>query len=354
MNDHLRRGLFRRRGSSPYSEAGKSKRIDRKQMKIPLPFDSRDFILRVLSCFDSLLGGGRKKMKKVWTGLLIFPTVFFLMNTAHADLNKELVGYWNFDHCDAANSDGKDSKGKIYGDPTCVDGVFGKAFEFDGNNDYIEINDNPSFQVRTFSVCAWVFPAQLQGNKAILERGNQKSYYLILEDAKPVIGFYGGKASPVSLKARTNLQENRWNFVCGVYDGKELKIYINGEPDHSKPVKLKKKPVKASVPMRIGHDFRDRYFSGLLDEIRIYHRVLSKEEIRELYAAGNSESESYPIVENIGDSDRKKECQSATFNSETDILYIPDLEMDGKHYKVFMLKGEGDSNFKIIKKTPLD
>jgi hypothetical protein len=178
-----------------------------------------------------------------------------------------------------------------------------------------------------------------------------------LEDSKPAVGLYS-KRTPHTLTSKTTIQKESWTFVCGTYDGNELKIYINGQLDNSKLKQLKRKPKKADLSIWIGHrrrNKRDKHFTGLLDEIRLYNRALSESEVQKLYSLKDGDFRAYkPNIHTKPTEGDDEGCQQATFSSDTDMLYIPDLDMDGKHYKIFMLRGDDKSTFTIIKKIPVE
>uniref|UniRef100_UPI00260A2BB0 hypothetical protein n=1 Tax=Thermococcus sp. TaxID=35749 RepID=UPI00260A2BB0 len=72
------------------------------------------------------------------------------------NLNRGLVAYYSFDHCDARDDSGNGHDGTIYGSPECVDGVKGKALEFDGENDYIWIGRSEDLSPPHVTVTLWV------------------------------------------------------------------------------------------------------------------------------------------------------------------------------------------------------
>ncbi len=80
-----------------------------------------------------------------------------------------------------------------------------------------------------------------------------------------------------------SLQLNTWYHVAGTFDGNQLKIYINGNPAGTT---LFTGTIVPSIDynVKIGKladddQFETRYWSGLIDEVRIWHRALSQSEI---------------------------------------------------------------------------
>ena len=66
--------------------------------------------------------------------------IFAIVPVMKADLNDGLIGYWSFDSGTADDDSGNDHHGTVYG-ASVVDGKSGKAFNFDGDDDYIDFLD---------------------------------------------------------------------------------------------------------------------------------------------------------------------------------------------------------------------
>ena len=85
------------------------------------------------------------------------------------------------------------------------------------------------------------------------------------------------------------LNDNQWHHMAGSYDGSELRCYIDGTG--SSPVKKSRPLKKSSWDLCVGNSVVDYgtgefiAFEGLIDEVRIYNRALSADEIRDLAAA---------------------------------------------------------------------
>ncbi len=73
-----------------------------------------------------------------------------------------------------------------------------------------------------------------------------------------------------------------WHHIVGTYDGTIMKIYADGELVDSYTVSgsIISKP---SFPVILGTSQNIYYFNGLIDEVRIYNRALSAEEIKRHY-----------------------------------------------------------------------
>jgi hypothetical protein len=77
------------------------------------------------------------------------------------------------------------------------------------------------------------------------------------------------------------IPKNEWHYWVGTYDGNTMKLYIDGSQVASASVS--KTITTSADPLRIGH-YENEWFTGLLDEVRIYSRALSSTEIANAYS----------------------------------------------------------------------
>ena len=88
------------------------------------------------------------------------------------------------------------------------------------------------------------------------------------------------------LIGRKNVNDNKWHLIVGTYDGKAIKLYVDGELDAELPATGKVNG--DDYPVNIGANSRhkNRDFEGWIDELGILKRALSQEEIQEMYLIG--------------------------------------------------------------------
>ena len=77
-----------------------------------------------------------------------------------------------------------------------------------------------------------------------------------------------------------SVNDNIWHHLIGTYDGSILKLYIDGLLDSTddSPGSCSNPNINFQIGRWVGGS--SQYFNGLIDEVRIYNRVLSAEEIR--------------------------------------------------------------------------
>jgi hypothetical protein len=205
-----------------------------------------------------------------------------------------LVGYWNFNEGSgniAYDSSGSGNDGTIHGATRVDNGSCEKALSFDGVDDYVE-TDPATFQSNDITVEAWIYPKSFSSYKCIVHKGDRIgannllfAFDLISNKISFFISSNGNNWD--STVGTTNLELNKWYHVVGVYrsSDKFFAVYVNGTEDNSKSSTLSSlyhDDSKYWIGARYDNSqFRsDRYFKGIIDEVRIYDRALSEEEIQ--------------------------------------------------------------------------
>jgi len=198
------------------------------------------------------------------------------------NLTDGLVAYYPFNG--DANDESGSNHGTVHGATLMPDrlGNDNSAYSFDGN-DYIQVADHDSLDVsQEITISAWVNPSDVSSIRMIVSKyrdgiGNERSYLLELKDGKPHL-VAGG-----SVLGNTALSTDVWHHVAGVYDGSHSRIYVDGVLDVENAVSGTI-PV-TSQSLNIGRQAENgRWpFLGKMDEVRIYDRALSADEVRVLY-----------------------------------------------------------------------
>ena len=208
------------------------------------------------------------------------------------DLNVGLVAYYPFNG-NANDASGNGNNGTPVGAMLTTDrfGTPNSAYYFNGVDQYIQIKGSPSLSpTSAVSFCAWIaHESKGTGNGGYVVK---KGVYLV--NGTYVIGFPDAPGSSAwvtlsgdSAQIVSSSQEpvlNQWSHVAGVYDGASLSIYVNGELVTSKAASGMLQ--QNSYPLYLGGDYNNpaSYFKGKIDDVRIYNRALSTQEIQILYA----------------------------------------------------------------------
>ncbi len=201
-----------------------------------------------------------------------------------------LVAYYPFNG-NANDESGNGHHGTVYGAWLTNDrfGNANSAYSFDGNNDYIDVGDWAIGGACSFS--AWVYYNSFKNWSRILDFGNGASQdnIVIANVSYTTNGNFSifHYSSSYHLRIDNFFSTNTWLHVAVVVDIKGfMKMYLNGE--------LKGK-LTGWTPYNIIRNNQyfgksnwsgDGYLDGKLDDIRIYNRALTDEEVQLLYHEG--------------------------------------------------------------------
>ena len=170
---------------------------------------------------------------------------------------------------------------------TWTDGKFGKALRFDGVDDYVDCGDIDAIDGATeITVTAWVKWGGTVGGLIDPQEFHRKQNVYAFgggwKDHKAKFWIYDS-AWRNSGDSVTDIDDGNWHFIVGVYDGEYLRLYVDGVEESN--VYLGATTLNAnSEPVIIGSSRRTaEFWNGIIDEVRIYNRALSENEIKMLY-----------------------------------------------------------------------
>jgi hypothetical protein len=221
--------------------------------------------------------------------------------------------------------------GTIY-NGTYVDGKFGKAISLDGSSSYIEVPHDPSinFSTVSFSVALWVKAPNTATYGGLLAKQSSTigwAFYrdgATLDTAKYVrCRLKDGVNTAVDTFNDYTLFDDTWHHVVIVVDrdNDKLKVYVDGMKDSSELDISSIGDIGTTVSLTIGKE--DTYLDGEIDEVKIYNKALSSEEVYNLYIYGAFQD--YPYRE--------------------DIRHIRDYEIDPPIFSVVAKEIDTPSNF---------
>lgn len=220
--------------------------------------------------------------------------IVFIASTIAAEPN--LAGYWPFDEGsgkETKDASGNGNHGKFVGNPEWVNGKYGKALRFDGTSSYVVVEDANSISMDAdVTYAAWFQPDVTinAGNNVYRMLSKNNDYFLLFNYEK--LGQLGwlikepGGTNHVIHSTTAEWLKGEWYHVTGTFDGKEMKIYINGIMEGK--LAYSGKVGTSKLALWIGADDFPNYFSGVIDEVRIYNKVLDDTAIKKMMEAGAS------------------------------------------------------------------
>jgi len=205
-------------------------------------------------------------------------------SVARAEIDPNLVGWWNFEEGEGAlaiDSSGHGNHGTLMGDPQWVPGYDGLALDLDGQGDYIETGKLPSElgvggdAPRT--VALWVRARSFNGG-GLYEMGGdgtRESFSVRTQEAE---GRWLAQYGDIDASFWTG-EVDEWVHLAHVYGESLAEVYVNGYyPYSSRQLVLRTSDDKT---LRIG-TCAGIEFDGLIDDVRLYNRAATRDEVRRI------------------------------------------------------------------------
>jgi hypothetical protein len=198
----------------------------------------------------------------------------------------DLVGWWKLDYegvGTALDSSGGRHNGILHGNPSWVPGHIGDALRFDGIDDYVDtyFYDNlPVWTVSAWVISPWAPQQGGVGGPVHREANFQFNWNHDDSNFMGTVAFrIDNNWYPASFGP---LFGNQWYHLAATFDGFALKAYVDGELITTN-TEAQGVPSYEPESLKIGrHAAGPYYFQGAVDDVRVYNRALTPEEIENL------------------------------------------------------------------------
>jgi chitodextrinase len=263
------------------------------------------------------------------------------------------LGNWRFEEgsgTTAADSSGNGNTGTLTNSPAWTTGEIGNALSFsasDGN--YVEADgsgDLANLYNSGMTVMAWIYPTATGGH--IIDKDNKVVGGWRLDMETNTVGFYVAEGqTDVIRESASTIVLNTWQHVAVTWDGStsggNIHIYINGVladgtsqdgtgpfgSDAAAPFTIANRPYDAAVG-----------FTGVIDEVRVYNKVLSASEIQTI--ASDTQPPTAPT--SLTATAASSSAINLSWGSSTDNVAVA-------NYFIERCSGSGCSNFSQITTT---
>ena len=274
-------------------------------------------------------------MKKV---LLILTFWLFLIFCRSVQA-QGLVGYWGFDEGSggfAFDISGNENHGVIY-NASWIDGKFGKALDFSGS--YVSMMNSPSLNItNAITIEAWIKLNNWSVTQNFILKGwTGESGYMLHTGWTPnelvfiLVSETGGNNG---IGINNFFEPGNWTYLVATFDGSVMKVYKNNKLIASQP--FFGKGIKTNDnSLKLGD------FDGTLDEVKIYNRALSEEEINSSYSKNNFVEFSGKLMDK---NNNPVQANLTFYNPSTNEINYSTQSTDG-NYDVLVKEGFYDIAF---------
>lgn len=249
---------------------------------------------------DSIIAQQKLKGIKVY----LFDLPFTSVGQVPEDtFTRGLVAYWAMDEGSGQyvlDGSGKGNHGRLGdndseagdpADPKWTTGRIGNALLFDGVDDYVDCGSDDSLDITgAVTLEAWIYLNKTPvsaGHKfrIISKRDATHGYEMYMrDDDNTVRAHFKGLTDDFISGTGTPLETNKWYHVVVIWDGLLMRSYINGVLDL---IDDSSGTIAFGPDIKLSISHKSRNFAGIIDEVRIYNRALSAEEVRYHYNQGS-------------------------------------------------------------------
>jgi hypothetical protein len=267
---------------------------------------------------------------KTFTILSIL-TIFFLNQNFISNpdpLSKGLIAHYSFNNCDAKDDSGNESHGKVFGNPGCRCGVDEDALWLDGIRDYIEFQGkvNNYFTTSDFTISFYFKPSKYNVFKQSLlsKRDTCNEYHMFDIQLDINNRIVDADVHETEFKDYSDISPEMdstvWQHFALVREGIRAYTYINGQPRRRglrcSGIDLSNNALLSFANSPCVTGGRSVRFSGAVDELRIYDRALTADEMLSLYSRAPVETAELDCFTYLP----KKSPDDSHKDSETDYL----------------------------------
>lgn len=199
-------------------------------------------------------------------------------------IEKQLTAHWRFDEASgsqAVDASGNNYNGQLQGTDfgaASVPGVYGTAVQFDGSDDFVNAGNVPIEGF--FSFAAWVKPADQAAFRCFASKfgGPANTFWFGQRDNHVMrLGVFPSVFER-AMNGTTPLEIDEWTHVVATYDGKFMRLYLDGvlhgtSADHRYPLRLK------VGDLLLAQRNNGLFYNGAMDDARLYNYAVTEAEI---------------------------------------------------------------------------
>jgi hypothetical protein len=249
-----------------------------------------------------------------------------------------------------ADSSGNGNTGMVSGATWAAAGKYGSALSFNGSRARVNIPNSASLQLSSgMTLEAWVDAARVTSAwRDVIYKANDNYYLEATSDNAGLPaggGIMGG--SHGEAYGTKKLTANSWTYLSLTYDGSAVRLYVNGSlvSTTAKSGAL----ATSTNQLQIGGDsLYGQYFSGLIDEVRVYNTALSAGQIQTdmvtPISGGTSDTQAPTQPGTLGANAASSRTINLSWGASSDNVGVTG-------YQIERCQGSGCANFSQIATT---
>lgn len=200
-----------------------------------------------------------------------------------------LVGYYPLDENSgtvAHDNSSNTNLGSFVGTPTWATGKIGQSLTFDGSTQAVNLANPTATQLTTGTVELWMKSSASTGTQTMLAKYG--AWLVGMSSGKPIIYNF---ATSTTCTGTANIADNAWHSVVvtlqnGVTNGSI--IYVDGVQNQTCTWTPQNQTGTVSMAAQYNGTAYSQYFGGSIDQVKIFNRALSAQEVAAEYSAQNA------------------------------------------------------------------
>ncbi|OFX58128.1 MAG: hypothetical protein A2046_10365, partial [Bacteroidetes bacterium GWA2_30_7] len=221
--------------------------------------------------------------------------------------NNDYATFWSFDNYYNNNSINQYNQSEI-NEPLFNSSINNKAVAFNGNSQYIHLNDDNNLSLgANGTLISWFSINTFKDYGGIIHKGDKKNFsdeeysLQLWNDSSLLFAIFNNNTSKKLYSSK--LEANIWYYVVATWDVSGMKIYINGELDveSNQTLATQNKNGGVNIGAQLDQNFNNTlnkiYFDGLLDETAIMKSSVNQDFASVSFAMITKSSEIQTISE---------------------------------------------------------
>lgn len=184
----------------------------------------------------------------------------------------------------------EDMDGVKNGDDTCPE-FANRGLDFDGDDDYVDLGTTlGNFGANDFSIEFWMKAPESFApsiTKTIISKREcgEDNYWSVYTDYSGKIFFKAGfNGLSSEIRTSTKVADGKWHHIVVTREGRNGRIWVDGVPASRAAVLSSQMDINNNAQLQLGKNVcsvsTDKYYKGVLDELRIYNKTLTPTEIK--------------------------------------------------------------------------
>ncbi|MCZ2078840.1 MAG: LamG domain-containing protein [Bryobacterales bacterium] len=220
-----------------------------------------------------------------------------------------LVGFWKLNETSgtvAMDASGNGNSGALINNPQWTAGKVGNALQFNGNN-YVSVPSSPGLEINgnAISFGAWYYHTSTTNGFILGKTVSDYTYMMSVEKGSQQFQVQlvtGGTRRILGVPSQSKPGEltkynNTWVHLFVVYNGSTIKVYVNGAEQLSQAASgaVRSNTNAFAIGARGGDGSWTR-FNSKIDEVRVYNRALTAQEVSAIYEGTDTGAPASPVI----------------------------------------------------------